>query len=81
MVKEFGFKHISLGDILRAEVKNGTQMGKDCAAIMREGKLVPVKLTMELMEKAMKQAGDTPGYLLDGFPRKVNQAKEFKKLV
>jgi adenylate kinase family enzyme len=49
---------------------------------MKEGKLVPVKLTMELMEKAMKQVGnDTPGYLLDGFPRKVNQAKEFKKLV
>lgn len=81
MVKEFGFKHISLGDMLRAEVKAGSQIGEDCAAIMKEGKLVPMKLTMQLLQKAIKQPPTALGYLLDGFPRAVNQAKEFHKLV
>ena len=81
LVKEFGFKHISLGDILREEVKQGTPIGKECSKIMKEGKLVPVNLTMELMKKAMKNSEGTTGYLLDGFPRATSQARAFQKQV
>lgn len=76
MVKEFGFKHISLGEILRTEVKNRSQTGKECASIMKAG-----KLTLRLMQNAMEQASDASGYILDGFPRAVNQAKGFTKQV
>ena len=81
MVKEFGFKHISLGEILRTEVKNGSQIGKECESIMKEGKLVPLNLTLQLIQNAMQQASDASGYILDGFPRAVNQAKGFAKQV
>jgi adenylate kinase family enzyme len=81
MVKEFGFKHISLGEILRTEVKNRSQIGKECASIMKAGKLVPLDLTLRLMQNAMEQARDASGYILDGFPRAVNQAKGFTKQV
>ena len=81
IVKEFGFKHISLGDIMREEVKQGTPIGKECSKIMKEGKLVPVNVTMELLKKAMKNSEGTSGYLLDGFPRATTQARAFQKQV
>jgi len=81
MVQEFGFKHISLGDILREEVKQGTPVGKECSKIMKEGKLVPVNLTLELMKKAMSESKDAGGYILDGFPRATSQARAFQKQV
>jgi len=81
MVQEFGFKHISLGDILREEVKQGTSVGKECSRIMKEGRLVPVNLTLDLMRKAMTESKDATGYILDGFPRATSQAQAFQKEV
>lgn len=81
MVEEFGFKHISLGDILREEVKQGTPVGKECSKIMKEGKLVPVNLTLELLKKAMTESKNASGYILDGFPRAISQARAFQKQV
>ncbi|KAG0574047.1 hypothetical protein KC19_VG230600 [Ceratodon purpureus] len=81
MVKEFGFKHISLGEILRKEVKNRSQIGEEYASIMKEGKLVPLDMTLRLMKNAIEQSNDASGYILDGFPRAVNQAKGFTKQV
>ena len=61
------------------EVRAG--IGKECASIMKAGKLVPLDLTLRLMQNAMEQASDASGYILDGFPRAVNQAKGFTKQV
>ena len=78
---EFGFKHISLGDILRNEVKQGSNIGKQCENLMKDGKLVPLPLTMQLMKKAIQTSGHHSGYLIDGFPRAVEQAKAFQQQV
>lgn len=60
--------HLSAGDLLRAEVASGSDVGKQCSEIMKEGKLVPLEITIGLLKKAMKEkAGKC--YLVDGFPR------------
>eukprot|EP01061_Rhynchopus_euleeides_P023206 TRINITY_DN37811_c0_g1_i1.p1 TRINITY_DN37811_c0_g1~~TRINITY_DN37811_c0_g1_i1.p1 ORF type:complete len:317 (+),score=118.73 TRINITY_DN37811_c0_g1_i1:37-951(+) len=70
MVKQFGFVHISTGDLLRAEVKEGTKLGKQAADLMSAGKLVPDDLVLELLLKRMDQDDvRRKGWLLDGFPR------------
>ncbi|XP_024365575.1 uncharacterized protein [Physcomitrium patens] len=81
MAKEFGFKHISIGELLREEMERGTLVGKECSEIMKDGKLVPLKLTLELIIKAIKAPNNSSGYLLDGFPRATNQARAFQKQV
>lgn len=81
MVEEFGFKHISLGNILREEVKMGTPIGLECSKIMKDGKLVPTNMAMTLMKKAMAESKDATGFILDGFPRATSQAHAFQKQV
>ncbi|KAL3701058.1 hypothetical protein R1sor_019080 [Riccia sorocarpa] len=77
IVKEFGFVHLSAGDLLRLEVKKASPLGKKCDALMKEGKLVPVEITLGLIEKAMKASGKKL-FLIDGFPRAIDQAKAFE---
>lgn len=80
IVKEYGFKHLSAGDLLREEVKKGTELGKELEGIMKEGKLVPTDVTVKLLREAMeKSTADT--FLIDGFPREIQQAKFFKREV
>lgn len=82
IVRDFGFLHLSAGDLLRDEVKKGTNVGKNCEKLMKEGLLVPVEVTLELLKKAMKHGKKkAKGYLIDGFPRAVDQAQAFQKKV
>lgn len=62
-------------------MERGTLVGKECSEIMKDGKLVPLKLTLELIIKAIKAPNNSSGYLLDGFPRATNQARAFQKQV
>jgi adenylate kinase family enzyme len=67
---------------LRAEVKKGTKTGQECEQLMKDGKLVPVEVTLELIKRAMTEAKKTAnGFLIDGFPRAVDQAELFQKKV
>lgn len=78
LVENFGFDHFSAGDLLRAEVKAGGERGELIAELIKEGKLVPGHITLELLNKAIQ--GSTASYILiDGFPRKLNQAGSFEK--
>ncbi|BBM98598.1 hypothetical protein Mp_1g14700 [Marchantia polymorpha subsp. ruderalis] len=77
IVKDFGFLHLSAGDLLREEVKKGTPVGLNCDKLMKEGKLVPVEVTLGLIEKAMTASGKSR-FLIDGFPRAIDQAKAFE---
>jgi len=77
--KECGFVHISTGDILREEVQNMTDLGKKAKKFMDEGKLVPDELLLELVSSRIKIA--TAGYVLDGYPRNINQAISLDKMV
>lgn len=69
----YGVVHLSSGDILRRERADGTELGKKAQGYMDAGALVPDELIVEMMAKAISQA--PAGYVLDGFPRTVNQAE------
>ncbi|CAL8469532.1 g9073 [Coccomyxa elongata] len=80
IVKKYGFVHLSAGDLLREEVKKGTELGKEIEGIMKEGKLVPTDITVKLLREAMeKSTADT--FLIDGFPREIHQAQVFERKV
>jgi len=72
---------ISTGDILRAAVKAGTEVGKEAKAYMDAGDLVPDSLIMKIMESRLGEPDCEAGFILDGFPRTIAQAEELKKLL
>ena len=78
IVKKYGLLHLSSGDILRQERASGSELGKKAQSYMDSGALVPDDIIIEMMIKAIGQASDT-GFILDGFPRTVNQAIELDK--
>lgn len=73
LVEAFGFKHVSTGDLLRAAVKEGTELGVKAKGYMDAGELVPDEVVIGLVEELLK-AEPTANYLLDGFPRTSAQA-------
>ncbi len=75
LVDQFGMRHLSSGDILRAEKASGSELGKQLAAYMNAGQLVPDETVVGVMAKALTSGGDKAGLLLDGFPRTVPQAE------
>ena len=75
MAEKFGLPHISTGDIFRANIKNGTELGKKAKAYMDAGQLVPDELTVELLLDRVKADDCAKGYILDGFPRTIPQAE------
>jgi adenylate kinase len=81
---KFGIPHISTGDIFRANIKNGTELGKKAKEYMDKGQLVPDELTVEILLDRVANDDCKNGYVLDGFPRTIPQAdvldKELTKL-
>ena len=73
--------HISTGDILRAAVANGTELGKKAEAYMSAGELVPDALILDLIRERLAQDDAQSGWVLDGFPRNVPQAEFLIKLL
>ena len=76
-----GSVQISTGDILRAAVKDGTDLGKEAQGYMTRGELVPDALIMGIMGERLLEDDCKPGFLLDGFPRTIPQAEELKVLL
>jgi adenylate kinase len=75
LTEKFGIKQISTGDILRGEVKNGTELGVVAGGYMNRGELVPDSLILKIMEKRLMQDDCRKGFILDGFPRTISQAE------
>ncbi len=73
--EKYAIPHISTGDIFRANIKEGTELGKKAKAYMDEGKLVPDELTCDLVVDRIAQDDAKNGYVLDGFPRTIPQAE------
>lgn len=71
----YNIPHISTGDIFRANIKNGTELGKKAKEYMDQGLLVPDELVLDLVADRLKQADCVKGFVLDGFPRTIPQAK------
>jgi len=76
-----GSVQISTGDILRAAVAEGTELGRQAESVMNAGNLVSDELIMGIMEQRLKQDDCKAGYLLDGFPRTIPQAEALKLLL
>lgn len=74
LVEKYGMCHISTGDILRAAVKNETELGKKAKGFMDAGELVPDDLIIDLMRERIQEPDTEKGVLLDGFPRTTMQA-------
>lgn len=75
IVEKYAIPHISTGDMFRAAIKEGTELGLKAKAFMDEGKLVPDEVTIGIVRERLSQADCEKGFLLDGFPRTVPQAE------
>ena len=76
IIAEFGVEHISTGDVLRSEIKAGTDLGKTAAMYINDGKLVPDSLIIDMLAATLDNLGkDIKGVIFDGFPRTIAQAE------
>ncbi len=75
LIDKFQIPQISTGDILRAAVKEGTEMGRKAKEFMDAGKLVPDEVVIGIIKDRLAQADAKKGFILDGFPRTVPQAE------
>ena len=76
---KYEIPHISTGDIFRANIKEGTELGKKAKAFMDKGELVPDELTCDLVVDRISKPDAAKGYVLDGFPRTIPQAEALTK--
>jgi len=81
LVKELGIPKISTGDMLRQEVKDGSPLGLKAKEIMAKGELVSNEIINELLKNRIKKEDCKKGFMLDGFPRTINQAEELSKIM
>ena len=79
IAEKYGLIHISTGDIFRANIKGGTEIGKLAKSYIDAGKLVPDSVTCEIVKDRLSKQDVIGGYLLDGFPRSLYQAEELSK--
>ena len=75
LAAHYKIPHISTGDIFRANLKNGTELGKQAQSYMDRGELVPDSVTNEMVKDRLGNSDVANGFLLDGFPRNTNQAE------
>jgi adenylate kinase len=81
IVDKYGVPHISTGDIFRANIKNGTELGKRAQEYMNRGELVPDDLVIEIATTRLLEDDCKNGFLLDGFPRTVYQAEKLDEFL
>ena len=78
---KFNLKHLSTGDMLRAEISAGTELGKKMSTIMSKGELVPDEVVIEMIAAKIDSTKGVAGFLFDGFPRTVAQTEELEKML
>ncbi len=81
IIKEFDIPHISTGDIFRAAIKNQTEMGKKAKSYIDAGNLVPDEVVNGIVAERLAQDDTKKGFMLDGFPRNLVQAKALNKML
>ena len=79
IAEKYSIPHVSTGDIFRANIKNGTELGMEAKKYMDQGKLVPDELTVKILLDRVAQEDCAKGYVLDGFPRTIPQAEVLDK--
>ena len=81
IVVKYGINHISTGDVLRAEIKNGTELGKTAKGYIDQGQLIPDELMIDILGSVFDSFKDSKGVIFDGFPRTIAQAEALKKML
>lgn len=80
LAEHFGIAHIATGDLLRDELRRGTELGERVRSVLDRGELVSDELMLDLVFAAVRADSASAGYVLDGFPRTANQAHEGRRL-
>jgi len=81
LAEKFNLSHLSTGDMLRAEIAAGTELGKRMSSIMSKGELVPDEVVIEMIASRIDNTRDRTGFLFDGFPRTVAQTVALEKML
>jgi adenylate kinase len=81
LIAQYGFKHLSTGDLLRSEIARKTPLGLEAKSLMDKGQLVPDEVVIGMISTALDSNPDVPGFLFDGFPRTTAQAEALDKLL
>ncbi|KGN72066.1 adenylate kinase [Porphyromonas gulae] len=81
LIRRYGFRHISTGELLRAEIKAQTELGQAAAGYINEGHLVPDSLIVDMMEKLISTLAGAEGIIFDGFPRTIPQAEAMETML
>ena len=81
IVEKYGMGHISTGDVLRAEIKNCTELGKIAKGYIDNGQLIPDKLMIDILAKTYDAQPAGKGVIFDGFPRTIAQAEALKEML
>jgi adenylate kinase len=79
--EKLGVPHISTGDLFRAHIGDGTDLGRSVQAFLDEGKLVPDEVTNEMVRERLADEDTSGGFILDGFPRNIAQAEVLDKIL
>ena len=79
LIRDFGLVQLSTGDMLRAAVKSGSEIGKKAKAVMDAGELVSDEIVVGIVEERIKEPDCEKGFLLDGFPRNILQAEKLNE--
>ena len=82
MIEKYGLNHITTGDVLRSEIKNGTELGKTAKGYIDNGQLIPDELMIDILASVYDSFGkEHKGVIFDGFPRTIPQAEALKKML
>lgn len=81
IVKKFPIPHISTGDMFRKAIKDETELGKEAKSYMDRGELVPDEVTVGIVKERLSEDDAKKGFLLDGFPRTLEQAEALSKIM
>ena len=81
LAEQFNLLHLSTGDMLRAEIAAGSELGKKMSHIMSKGELVPDEVVIEMIANKIDQSKGSAGFLFDGFPRTVAQTASLEKML
>jgi adenylate kinase len=80
LARELGYAHLSTGDMLRAAVAEGSELGRAADGYMRAGRLVPDELVLRILGERLRRSDARAGFLLDGYPRTLAQAKTLEEI-
>ena len=81
IIEKYDLAHISTGDVLRAEIKNQTELGKIASDFISKGQLVPDELIINMLANVLDSKKEAKGVIFDGFPRTIPQAQALKKML